>query len=1464
MRRVAFVVSAISDEKLKGLKRDASRVYMSLTDPEIGGCSSNSPSPLIGCQTQSDFNKELSSILKDWKISDQLIFYFSGHGCIRRNQYCLRLAETTNNVGIEDFIIFDNFINTLNSFDVQKAILIIDACHSGAAISGVKDLGDEFYAAIQSNIPKGIVILASSRSTQKSHELKNGSNGVFTELLCRGLESGLDGKPTNNGLIAIDDIVTYINDKLKGEEYSDFKQRSVFSVDNAEEGIWIAKNKSGELPSNLIPPINEHVYFPGELKILYGQTSWSDYPCAEANIDDLDWEIVRQYFKTVYTDSDPKKLSQGSILSSLQLYAPIPVGGKKVLRRSAVLCFHKRPETIFSQARSVLLIGNSRDSSFIREEINGSLVYQVTSLLERIKIRLDNLSFISENGTRQEIEEIDFEVIRELISNAVTHRNYELNSTIKITLTSEALEIQSPGKFPSETSWELFLQSSSPTSNPVNKELAKYLTSLLVFESIGRGFDIFKKYIEKNGLDSISFNELLGSVTCIKVKRRINAYWNHDTPSLPMLQMSEKPWEDDAWKSSYQPQVGTKIPDHIRIGNYLVDCINPETHQKTSRIKVPAMIPVRAIKTSGNTRLPGHIIIFSNTRTRDTAIQLLESIATRLISTFPVRTLKGSFIDPIALGNTFPFKGLPKSILSGQQIFTRNQNIREELKTLVTHVEQVIQNCLGRSYETLEDYNADSQSIAEPYRYLFIADFPTAFDSNTADELKSLITNGGRAGVYSIIHVDTSRDKLRDFDYELFDQYCTVIDPTDRYHEGNQLFELKMPNGWKRDLLLDRPPTQEFHQHMIQAITKVEKTIKIETVDFKNLYPEIPWQSNSQQELRAPIGLTGTRERIEFWLGENDEKITVSSGLLAGRPGAGKSYTLHSIILSLAMQYSPAELELYLLDYKEGVEFQIYVDPNRSETQNPTRELDETRALPHAKVISIESDREFGLSVLQSVQRELEARGQLFKDVGVSELKDYRQKTGKQIPRVLVVIDEFQYMFQENDAITRDLNQLYEDITRRGRSFGVHLLLASQSLNINNINNRIYGFIPLRMAMQMDQTTANIVLAEGNTDAVELLDRSGRIIYNTEFGRKRQNQLGQIADVSLEARRNAMNHIHTQTQETNYQRPEPIVIFQGNRPSKITQNNQLLQLSRLDHWLPSSQLNKQIIHNSDWLAPEVPSALWIGEAMRIGHHTHAILRRRARSNMLLIGQSESSIFGMISGALLSLVHIHPQAEFHIIDLSQTDDNDTLSELTHTFQTAFQTLYPIKLGKRFPNSTQSIKRAEKILEELHATLQTRKQIRDADPDTMDFGPSIFFIAAIGSLSRAQYLRPIAGPRNADEMSPNAKQLQELITLGPELGIHTLLWLDNATTFQQLCANNAPRTLLSQFDCRAVLTLSAEDSRFFLGETIAQTLLTLRGYFYDASLSSGYEKFKPYAIPTPTEITQTAEKLHQRPR
>jgi hypothetical protein len=345
MRRVAFVVCAISDETLQGLDRDGTRIYTQLTDPEVGDCSSSSPSPLLGCQSRADFNNRLSSVVEDWKVADQLIFYFSGHGFIRGDQYCLRLGKTKSDAGLESFIPFNSFINDLKSYDIQKAILIIDACHSGAIVAGVKDLEDEFSPIKKDNIPKGIAIIASSRSTQKSHELKNGSNGVFTELLCKGLESGLDRNPTKNGLIAIDDIIQYINEKLNSEEYSSFSQRPVFSVDNADEKIWIAKNKSGKLPSNVPLPVNNYNYIQSteELELLYSQTLRSQHPCIAANINDLDWEVIKQYFKKVSSDLYPEQDSE-AILSSLKLYSPIPISGRKVLHKSAVGHLEKSPK----------------------------------------------------------------------------------------------------------------------------------------------------------------------------------------------------------------------------------------------------------------------------------------------------------------------------------------------------------------------------------------------------------------------------------------------------------------------------------------------------------------------------------------------------------------------------------------------------------------------------------------------------------------------------------------------------------------------------------------------------------------------------------------------------------------------------------------------------------------------------------------------------------------------------------------------------------------------------------------------------------------------------------------------------------------------------------------------------------------------------------------------------------------
>src|SRR6185436_18063163 len=125
-----------------------------------------------------------------------------------------------------------------------------------------------------------------------------------------------------------------------------------------------------------------------------------------------------------------------------------------------------------------------------------------------------------------------------------------------------------------------------------------------------------------------------------------------------------------------------------------------------------------------------------------------------------------------------------------------------------------------------------------------------------------------------------------------------------------------------------------------------------------------------------------------------------------GKTGSGKSTLLHALITQLALNYSPDEVELYLIDFKKGVEFKTYA----------------THALPHARVVAVESEREFGLSVLQRLDGELKFRGERFRDAGVTDLNGYRaemdvrRRTGGDeivMPRVLLIVDEFQEFFVE-------------------------------------------------------------------------------------------------------------------------------------------------------------------------------------------------------------------------------------------------------------------------------------------------------------------------------------------------------------------------------------------------------------------------------------------------------------------
>ncbi|MEU1646978.1 FtsK/SpoIIIE domain-containing protein [Micromonospora zamorensis] len=223
-----------------------------------------------------------------------------------------------------------------------------------------------------------------------------------------------------------------------------------------------------------------------------------------------------------------------------------------------------------------------------------------------------------------------------------------------------------------------------------------------------------------------------------------------------------------------------------------------------------------------------------------------------------------------------------------------------------------------------------------------------------------------------------------------------------------------------------------------------------DALPFTDLLPERRWAESAGNGLRTVIGRAGT---APLTLAFDD---ATPHWLVGGRTGAGKTVFLLDVLYGLAARYSPAELQLYLLDFKEGVSFTEFVPTGRDPSW-----------LPHARAVGIESDREYGLAVLRELRREAQRRAGALKRHGVTKLADLPRDSP--LPRIVAVIDEFHVLLAGNDALARESVDLLEELARKGRSYGIHLVLASQSMTgIEALYGRaeaIFGQFALRVAL---------------------------------------------------------------------------------------------------------------------------------------------------------------------------------------------------------------------------------------------------------------------------------------------------------------------------------------------------------------------------------------------------------------
>jgi S-DNA-T family DNA segregation ATPase FtsK/SpoIIIE len=194
--------------------------------------------------------------------------------------------------------------------------------------------------------------------------------------------------------------------------------------------------------------------------------------------------------------------------------------------------------------------------------------------------------------------------------------------------------------------------------------------------------------------------------------------------------------------------------------------------------------------------------------------------------------------------------------------------------------------------------------------------------------------------------------------------------------------------------------------------------------------------------------------------------------LMAGTTGAGKSELLRTLVVGLSVTSSPDHLTFVLIDYKGGSTF------------------DACALLPHVVGVVTDLDDHLANRALRCLHAELRRREQLLRVVGAADLAAYRLlASGEVLPRLVVVIDEFAALVSEQPHFLHAL----VGIAQRGRSLGVHLILATQRPS-GVISDDIRANTNLRLALRLHDSADAIDVVGDSAPAAIPRGLAGRAV----------------------------------------------------------------------------------------------------------------------------------------------------------------------------------------------------------------------------------------------------------------------------------------------------------------------------------------------------------------------------------
>lgn len=455
------------------------------------------------------------------------------------------------------------------------------------------------------------------------------------------------------------------------------------------------------------------------------------------------------------------------------------------------------------------------------------------------------------------------------------------------------------------------------------------------------------------------------------------------------------------------------------------------------------------------------VINYSNKSANKAEARLNQLVVDMLLS-LPSRSINIHFVDlTFSAQASFLTRNLDEKIY-GKLISSSND---------WNHLKDSLREKMAKALEEYGDvakYNDSKNRVVVPYDVVVINDYQKCV--NEMSDLDALFENGHKGGIYFILmnNLDCKSDRDIDSLMALKDFY-QVLEAENFGNYSKDAFIRCTP-------ILDNPILAKACFNYINESAELSQ-VAVASVDYDKILSK--GFKTIDKAMVIPVGSSENGELVNFTI----DTVSHIHCFIIGQSGTGKSVFLHDVIIGAMAKYSPDELELYLMDFKiGGVEFNRY------------------RNEKHVKALLVDnSDIQITLEILRDISNKMRERGKQLRASGVSNIVEYNQvNPTKKMPRIVFIADECHVMFptmnSKDTKLYREISEILQKIAKEGRSQGVHLVLATQTIAQAEISSEILNNISDFYLLKCSPSDSER-LVRGSVDTTSGL-KTGQVLHH--------------------------------------------------------------------------------------------------------------------------------------------------------------------------------------------------------------------------------------------------------------------------------------------------------------------------------------------------------------------------------